>query len=317
MGICGVKRTRGGCEQPTRQFLVCLLFCASLWVPFAAGSDAVVIYPQVREPFAALYRDYLAGIHAVMPGPTRDYAINGGELEALSRDLAAVPPEVIIALGNKSIGVADSLKTGHPLVALAANQDYEDTLAGGILLRPSAEVYLNNLLAIHEDLNQVFVVYNPDVDQPLLDDARALAEQKGITLTALEAYTMREAATQYRQLLDSAPAYSAIWLLPDHGFLDSSLLSTILDVAWERKLIVFSSNPLFVKHGALFAVYPDNRAVGMTVARIALDSAEGKRQPLQPLRDVRLAVNERTLNHLGLPLSADVRSRIDLMLPGR
>jgi len=283
----------------------------------AAEIDAVVIYPQVREPFAALYRDYLAGIQTVLPETSRDYAINGNELDILSQELTAHPPEVIIALGNKSVAAAGSLSGEQPVVGLVANRDDEANMAGGILLRPSAEVYLESLLAIYKDLSQVFVVYNPTMDQGLLDEARVLAAEKGITLTAREAYSIREAAGEYRQLLLTAPAYSAIWLLPDHGFLDRALLSTILDVAWERKLIVFSSNPLFVKHGALFAVYPDNRAVGMMVARIAVAVAMGERQPLQPLRDVRLAVNERTLNHLGLRMSADVRNRIDLMLPGR
>ena len=317
MGTCCMKRMCGRCGESARQFLFCLLFGTLLLAPHAEGSDTVVVYPQVREPFAALYRDYLAGIHSVLAEPSRNYAVNGGEVKTLSRDLAARPPEVIIALGNKSVAVADSLNSSYPLVGLVANRDHEDSLAGGILLRPSAEVYLENLLAIYQDLSQVFVVYNPAVDQMLLDEARLLAEKKGITLTALEAHSMREAAAEYRRFLLSAPAYSAIWLLPDHGFLDSAMLSTILDVAWERKLMVFSSNPLFVKHGALFAVYPDNRAVGMMVARIAMDVALGERQPLQSLRDVRLAVNERTLNHLGLPLSAEVRARIDLMLPGR
>lgn len=317
MGICSMKRKRGICCALTRQLLFCLICCLPLLSGFAKADGTLVVYPQVREPFAALYRDYLAGIQAVMPGETREYAINGAGVEMLARDLESNPPEVIIALGNKSVGIADSLNDEVPLVGLVAEPGYEETLAGGVLMKPSAQVYLDNLVAIYRHLKEIFVVYNPDVDQPLLDEARLLAESKGISLTALEAHTMREAASEYRKLLSSAPAYSAIWLLPDHGFLDSAMLSTILDVAWERRLIVFSSNPLFVKHGALFAVYPDNRAVGMTVARIAQESAAGKRQPLQALSDVRLAVNERTLNHLGIRLPADVRERIDLMLPGR
>ncbi|MCK9468544.1 MAG: hypothetical protein M0Q49_03930 [Porticoccaceae bacterium] len=310
--------------EPAWCFMLWLLLCAPVLANMLNSAEesvndieAAVIYPQVREPFAALYRDYLAGIQTVLPETSRDYVINGSKLDTLSQDLTAHPPEVIIALGNKSVAAAVSLNGEQPVVGLVANRDYEASMAGGILLRPSAEVYLESLLAIYKDLSQVFVVYNPTVDQGLLDEAQVLAAEKGIILTAREAYSIREAAAEYRQLLLTAPAYSAIWLLPDHGFLDSALLSTILDVAWERKLIVFSSNPLFVKHGALFAVYPDNRAVGMMVARIAVEVAMGERQPLQPLRDVRLAVNERTLNHLGLRMSADVRSRIDLMLPGR
>src|SRR5690606_37770956 len=109
-----------------------------------------------------------------------------------------------------------------------------------------------------------------EYDQDLVDDAKAIAERTGIVFTAVMAMEIREAAAGYQKILQEAKAYSAIWLLPDNDFLDSSSLSTILDVAWEKKLIVFSSNPLFVKHGALFADYPDNRGVGVTLGVIAL-----------------------------------------------
>lgn len=309
------KSSRQG-KQP-HCMLVWLLLCIPFLAVRAWSVETTVVYPQVREPFAALYRDYLAGINQVLPDSPRVHAVNGGEADALARDIASNPPEVIIALGNKSLRIAQRLEGDHPLVALVANRDHEKTLAGGIVLKPSAEIYLENLLAIHGAVKQIFVVYNPEIDQNLVSDVERLATQRGITLSAFKARSIREAAAEYQKLLRSARAYSAIWLLPDNGFLDSSMLSTILDVAWERRLVVFSSNPLFVKHGALFAVYPDNRAVGMSVARIAMEAAKGKKQPLEPLRDVRMTINERTLNHLGLPLSPDVRGRIDLMLPGR
>lgn len=203
------------------------------------------------------------------------------------------------------------------IVAVVANRQYESVLSGGILLKPSADVYMANLLDVYAKISQIYVVYNPEYDQDLVDDAKDIAERAGIAFTTMEATDIREAAAGYQKSLQEAKAYSAIWLLPDNGFLDSSLLSKILDVAWEKKLIVFSSNPLFVKHGALFAVYPDNRGVGVTLGELALSAENGEKLPLQPLRNVRLAVNERTINHLGIDLSPEVRGRIELMLPGR
>jgi len=280
-------------------------------------TEIVVVYPKVREPFAALYRDYLVGISETVPGKITEYAINGESQASLAKAVDLSPPDVFMAIGNKSVKIADQVRGGKPLVAVVANRQYESVLSGGILLKPSADVYMANLLDIYDKIHKIYVVYSPEYDQDLVNDAKTIAERRGIVFTAVKATDIREAAAGYQKFLQEAKAYSAIWLLPDNGFLDSSLLSTILDVAWEKKLIVFSSNPLFVKHGALFAVYPDNRGVGVTLGEIALSVENGEKLPLQPLRDVRLAVNERTINHLGIDLSPEVRRRIELMLPGR
>src|SRR5690606_25167013 len=170
---------------------------------------------------------------------------------------------------------------------------------------------------IHKDVKEVYVVYNPENDQLLIDDARLFLSQKGIKINAIAASNIRQAAAGYQSILKNAKAFSAVWLLPDSSFLDMSLLSTVLDVAWEKKLIVFSSDPLFVKHGALFAIYPDNKKIGLTLGLIAQEVHDNKPQGLQSLRDVRLAVNQRTLNHLGIELSPQVKAKIELMLPGR
>lgn len=283
----------------------------------APGADIAVIYPQVREPFAALYRDYVSGISRVAPRGIDQYAVNGQGREELATAVEQSSPAVFIALGNKSVRLADEVRDGKPLVAVVTDRKYEARLAGGILLKPSADVYLANLFDIHTGVDHVYLVYNPAYDQDMVDEATRILAARKVRFSAIPASNIREAAAGYQQLLKEARSYSAIWLPPDNGFVDSSLLATLLDVAWEKKLIVFSSNPLFVKHGAAFAVYPDNQRVGSTLGRIALRARAGERTPLEPLKDVRLAVNERTVNHLGIDLSPAVRRRIELMLPGR
>lgn len=279
--------------------------------------DIAVVYPVVREPFAALYRDYVVGINESVPDGIRQFHVNGDDSEILKRISSQASPDVYIALGNKSVETVSSLKIKKPIVAVVSDREYETKITSGILLKPPADVYLANLLDIYAGVKEVFVVYNPRNDQALIDDARAFLSQQGIKITAISASNIRQAAAGYQSILKNAEAYSAVWLLPDSSFLDMSLLSTVLDVAWEKKLIVFSSNPLFVKHGALFAIYPDNKSIGQTLGLIALDIHNKKSTGLQPLRDVRLAVNQRTVNHLGIELSPHVREKIELMLPGR
>ncbi|KJS04133.1 MAG: hypothetical protein VR73_15735 [Gammaproteobacteria bacterium BRH_c0] len=279
--------------------------------------DIAVVYPLVREPFAALYRDYVVGITESTPDNLRQFHVNGDGREVLSRISLQTPPDVYIALGNKSVEIISSLNIKKPIVAVVSDREHEDKITSGILLKPPADVYLASLLDIHKGVKEVYVVYNPENDQLLIDEARLFLSQKGIKINAIAASNIRQAASGYQSILKNAKAFSAVWLLPDSSFLDMSLLSTVLDVAWEKKLIVFSSNPLFVKHGALFAIYPDNKKIGLTLGLIAQEVHDNKPHGLQSLRDVRLAVNQRTLNHLGIELSPQVKAKIELMLPGR
>lgn len=281
------------------------------------SSEIAVVYPMVREPFAALYREYIVGIKQSKPGQISEFHANANGQKMLTRMTETTVPDVFIALGNKSVKMVDSLNAHKPIVAVVANKDYEGVITGGILLQPAADTYLTSLFQIYSAVQEVFVVYNPEHDQGLVDDAARLLEKKHVPMTAIPAQNIREAASGYQAILKNAKPYSAVWLLTDNSFIDRSLLSTILDVAWDKKLIVFSSNPLFVKHGALFAIYPDNKGVGLTLGSIAQDIQNRKNPGLQSLTDIRLAVNERTVNHLGIELSPQVRQKIELMLPGR
>ena len=87
---------------------------------------------------------------------------------------------------------------------------------------------------------------------------------------------------------------------------DPSILMLVLEAAWKKKIIVFSSNPSHVKRGALFSLYPDNRKMGGTLAEIAQQHELKLISPsagLAPLKSVHLIVNKRTSKHLGIMLN--------------
>ena len=52
-----------------------------------------------------------------------------------------------------------------------------------------------------------------------------------------------------------------------------------LEAAWKRRLVVFSSNPLHVKRGTLFALYPDHELMGSALADLAIRQIQGNPEP--------------------------------------
>ena len=77
----------------------------------------------------------------------------------------------------------------------------------------------------------------------------------------------------------------------------------MLQESWNQGIAVFSSNSTHVRRGVLFSLYPDNVALGKSLAGLAqgiLISGDYGKRGVMPLRDVQSAVNLRTAKHLGL-----------------
>lgn len=281
------------------------------------GYQLAVIYPKVREPFASIYRDFITGIQGDFSGIVEQLQINGTLRHQISRRDQDQSPHVYVALGNNSLGLLLDIPVEKPIVAALTNRRSEGAVTGGVYLRPGAAVYLSKLLEVHPEVAAVYTVYNPDKHGELIEEGEALLAEHGIELKSVPARSLREAAQGYRRVLDQAERGSALWLMADGGLIDGSLLSMILSVAWNKHLAVFSSNPQFVKHGALFAIYPDNVGIGQRLGRIAENVARGDHDNagLEPLQDVKIAYNERTGDHIGIKLPPKFRAGIDLLMP--
>jgi putative ABC transport system substrate-binding protein len=98
------------------------------------------------------------------------------------------------------------------------------------------------------------------------------------------------------------------------------ILPIVLQEAWERDLAVFSSNLAHIKNGVLFALYPDNKNMGRSLAELALNQMHnGESTPLgiMPLHDIFTAVNIRTAEHLGLKFTNQIRRDFNLIFPSQ
>jgi len=93
------------------------------------------------------------------------------------------------------------------------------------------------------------------------------------------------------------------------------VLQMVLRAAWDRNLVVFSSNPSHVPKGALFALFPDNQAMGRHLG-VVIAGRNGHSPALAPLEQLNTAINIRTADHLGLGLSA-ADARFDMVFPSR
>lgn len=281
----------------------------------AFSSGLVVLYPEVRQPYAKIYEDIISGIEETYQSTTNAIAVTPGQsMDYYRTSVEQFDPDTIIALGQPSLKLIEEMNIDVPLVAGAIT--HTDAKVHGISMVPDVRVIIDKLLLLDSNVQIVHLVINANNRKKRLQDANAYATSKGINLVVHDVSTVQAAASEYRSILGEIENGDAIWLMRDKALNDSALLSQVLETAWKKKVIVFSSNPTHVKRGALFAIYPNNQKLGLSLGLLAAQSETGDDKPaaMTPLRDVYAIVNGRTSRHLGISLSGKVRSEIDIIL---
>ncbi len=289
-------------------------------------SRVAVLYPDMREPFRKVFRNMIRGIESQLVGSVKSYPLfQGFKQTDLERWLDQNQIQIVIALGNRGLETARRLPSTRRIV-LGALLTVPATNAhrySGIVLTPDPGILFARLNELAPKVKRVTVVYKPQTHQWIINQAQAAARAQGVALNVLAAGDLRKAAGLYRDFLrEKLNRSDALWLLQDDTVLDErAILPFVLKQAWDREFVVLSSNPVHVKRGALFALFPDNYKMGRSLAKLALDVSAGNRNSagngFQTLKDLRIAVNMRTAEHLGLKYSSRKKRQFDLVFPSR
>ncbi|MEJ6001452.1 ABC transporter substrate binding protein [Paucibacter soli] len=288
------------------------------------GDKLAVIYPEIGEPFRAVFAKILEGIdeRAQQRVPRIAVAADADAL-ALASELRRRELKLVIALGRAGLRVAVALDPAIEVVAGGVISPNEaDARATTLLsLAPDPQLLMQRLKILQPGVKRVTVVYSPRHSAWLMRHAQAAARQLGLELRALEVDELKSALRQYQDFFAQAAPLDALWLPQDPLTVDeSAVLPLVLQECWNRNVALFSSNLGHVRRGALFSLYPNNLELGHSLAASALAQLArqaGVPRGAQPLRDVHAALNTRTASHLGLELSPQVQRSFELLLPER
>lgn len=285
----------------------------------ANAQSLTVLYPEIGEPYRAVFAEIIQGIEEHSKAKVRGIALGGdpGDLRATLK-----PVKVVIALGRQGLRAADTLDAATGVVVGgvgAAPESGRGDHVSGISLTPDPALLFGLLKKLLPASRRVIVVYDPRSNEPLIRLAREAARAHGLELVALEASTLANAARIYEAQLAAADGRrDALWLPQDALTAEeTTILPLVLKESWRRNLPVFSSSVLHVKKGVLFGVYPDNVQLGRDLATLALalQNGEPARGGVTPLRAVRSALNIRTAGHIGIQLVASQQRNFDAIFP--
>lgn len=309
------------------RILTHLLIISSLAYPVLASASTpsvAVIYPEVREPYRSVFLEIIRGIETGLGQSVKHYVLDGDDNTptALLERVRDDHVDVVISLGRAGLSATKQLAEVFPVVigAVLISPGQETKGQTGITLTPDPEVFFERLKSIVPSAKEVTVIFDPRQKAWEIERARKAAALQGLTLNAFPTEDLRLSAELYRKVLAQIKDGSiAIWLPQDNAAMDEqTLLPVVLQEAWEKNFVVFSGNLDHVRKGALFSLYPDNFGMGRSLAALALDrlkSGAMNTAAINPLRDLLLAVNLRTAEHLGLHFASHDRQRFDLVFP--
>jgi putative ABC transport system substrate-binding protein len=306
-------------------YVLALLGCFSVPLASAAAEPAVgVVYPDIREPFRGVFLSIAKGIGSGIGSEPQLYALpDTQDVSAVEEWVTSSGIQVVIALGSRGPSISEALSGVVPVVigAVHISPELIGRQYSGIALNPDPNLMLQRLKFFAPGVQRVTLVYHREREAWLVEKAADAARKLGLELNPIPVDRLHEAVNTYGEVLSNQRSGTdALWLSQDSAVLDEhAVLPLILREAWNRKLIVFSTNPAHVRRGILFALYPDNFNMGHSLGRMALElakrSANPKNQGVQVLRDVSIAVNVRTANHFGLRYTKEVLRDIDLVFP--
>lgn len=291
-----------------------------LTLPSGAGAIAV-LYPDLGEPYRAIFFKIIEGIEAQVGAPVASFAVGGAvSAQDIVANLKRKDIKVVIALGRQGMKAASTLEREFGVIAGGVVSPPSPVGEGRsfpvVSLAPDPKMLFERLKHFMPDARRVVVVYDPKQNTWLIRLARDAARALGLELQAIEVTDLKNAVRVYQEVLANAdPKRDALWLPQDSTTVEeSSVLPLILESAWDRNLAVFSSSVTHVKRGALFSLYPNNMALGRQLASSALSLPTGNPALVVPMKDALLAVNIRTASHLGLQLSSRQQG-FDLVFP--
>lgn len=289
------------------------------------AQTVAVLYPEIGEPYRTVFSKILSGIEERLQQRMTAIAV-GAEADAqpLAEQLSKRAFGVVIALGRNGLRVANLVDRSIEVVSgcIVSPGEGESRSATLMSLAPDPSLLMARLRQLQPAVRRVTVVYSARNSGWLIKFARDAARQQQLELRALEADDLKAALKAYQDFFAGPIGRAdALWLPQDSATVDeATVLPLVLKEAWERHVVLFSSNVAHVRRGALFSLYPNNVELGRSLGASALGYLGiGAAPPrgVLPLREVLAALNTRTADHLGLELSARQQQGFELLFPER
>lgn len=312
-----------GLNKLIHSTLAAILLFALLPMTASAKQKVGIIVPELRAPFKVIFDTVGVGVDDRLNRRSSKLILKKGyDPKSIQRWIEKEKIDAVITLGGVGQKASVYIPKNIPIIlgALLSSPGPTNKFPG-VALTPNPKSLFKLLQRLDNNRKKIVVVYNPAKNQWLVDLAKRQAAANGVRLVAYEATDLKQAAIIYDKVFDGSELdNTAIWLLQDRKVVDSKVvLPFILEKAWQKKIVVFSSALRHVKKGVLFSMYPDNKSHGEQIAELMLKASSSTTSSLSnglyPTEGLQNAINSRTAEHLGLTISRSELREFDVVFP--
>jgi putative ABC transport system substrate-binding protein len=230
--------------------------------------------------------------------------------EELRTLVSQTDASIILALGTDAAKLVKQAQAEVPSVFSMVSEPGQSGLLNsggnggtpmtGVCLDVPVQDQFSSLLDVVPRAKKIGVIYNPDETQFMVDEARKAANRMNLGLVT---YPIHSEAEVPEGLTALRPRIDALWLVSDRTVLTTQSLQYVFLFAFQTNLPLMGLSDHFVRMGALFAVGPDYRDVGMQSGEFAAQILAGRdpyELPVASPRKVLLSLNLRTAEIIGL-----------------
>jgi putative tryptophan/tyrosine transport system substrate-binding protein len=315
----------GRCRRTTpvmRQTVTTVsLYLLGLVIPPASAAEIAVILSASVQP----YHEALAGFketagHPVVAVYDMNADIERG-LRAVHEIQTDVRPDLLLAIGPWALRAVSAEESDIPVVFTMVLNPW--TLLGedarnitGASMNVSIDQQVRLLKQLGLRIRRVGVVYNPANTGPLIEQADAIAREEGLQLMAKAVRAPKEAIAAVNRL--EAENVDALWILPDETVLDPNIVQYMLLASYRSRVPLLGLSDRQAEMGALLSLsFGSSADIGRQAGELANAVLGGKpaaQVPCVPARSLKLTVNLRAAQKLGVEVPESVLAAADMII---
>ena len=217
-------------------------------------------------------------------------------------------PDIVLAIGVLTATIVKEKIKDIPIVfCMVINHERFHLSAPnitGISTEIAIEDQLKGFQSILGSFKNLGVIYDPSKTGNIIKNAEMEMKHLGVNLAKIEISSSKEVPEAMENLIGKI---DALWLLPDSTVVTKKSFDFIKSITLEKKIPLLCTSDVFVKAGALAAVFSDYKCVGRQAAQLAgeiLSQSSPCSLGIVNPDSFKLAVNVETAEKLGIELEA-------------
>jgi putative ABC transport system substrate-binding protein len=224
------------------------------------------------------------------------------------RKIRREKPDIILTIGVLASTVAKGEIKEIPIIFCMVINHERFQLAGPNITGISTEIAIEDQLKGYQSilgpLKNIGIIYDPSKTGNIIENAEMEMKHYGVNLNKYEVTSSKMIPEAMESLIGKM---DALWLLPDSTVVTRKSFGFIKSTTLENKIPLLCTSDVFVKAGALAAVFADYKCIGRQAGELAEKilepSTPGSRGIVNP-HSFKLAINTDTAEKLGLNLEA-------------